>query len=422
MKSNLKIIVVDNIGGSYLPIALLLSPYFAQVSYFSVNQSPFPYIQNDMPGSGYEGITRVDEFWSNIDLYDIILFTDIYFSDWGQILRSMGKMVWGGNDSEVLETNREIFYHEKELVGLPNIHTDVITGIDNLIVFCKNNGNVWVKISYYRGQLETFHSSDYKSSEIFLDNLKCELGPLGPEIVFLVESNMVAVAEIGSDGYTCNGVFTQSLQWGIECKDSGYICKWDNREDLPPPINFVNGKFTQVLQKFGHSGNFSTEIRFGEDGKSYFTDPALRIGIPSGISMYKNISNWDEIIPGICSGKLIEPKFKNKYACELVLKDTYVNTHFLSVSFPEEYKENIFLKNSFIRNETYYCSPFSKTGFELEQFGTVCTTGDNLQDVINECLMIASKVDSYNLTYDKSAMNNIMKSVQDLKTVLNIDF
>lgn len=88
--------VVDNVGGSYLPIAHRLSEHFDKVYYHSINQNPFPRISLDMIGTGYDNIERIDEFWKRLDDFDIIVFPDIYFNDFGYHLRKIGKKVWGG--------------------------------------------------------------------------------------------------------------------------------------------------------------------------------------------------------------------------------------------------------------------------------------------------------------------------------------
>ena len=46
-KSN-RVMVVDNVGGAYLPIAIRLSEHFDNVGYYSVNQSPFPRMALDL--------------------------------------------------------------------------------------------------------------------------------------------------------------------------------------------------------------------------------------------------------------------------------------------------------------------------------------------------------------------------------------
>src|SRR5260370_11821508 len=64
-----------------------------------------------MLGTGLEdeGVKRVDFPWSLLDSPDepdIWVFPDLYFTDWQQHLRAMGKNVWGSGPGELLELDR----------------------------------------------------------------------------------------------------------------------------------------------------------------------------------------------------------------------------------------------------------------------------------------------------------------------------
>jgi len=86
MSANMTCCIVDNLAGTYLPIAHRMSDFFSKVYYHSVNQNPFPKASMDSIGRGYDNIHRVDEFWGKLDDFDIIIFPDIYFNDWGSHL------------------------------------------------------------------------------------------------------------------------------------------------------------------------------------------------------------------------------------------------------------------------------------------------------------------------------------------------
>jgi len=178
VKKEKNVCVVDNVGGSYFPIALRLADHFDKVFYHSVNQNPFPRMALEMIGTGYDKIERIDEFWTNLDKFETIVFPDIYFNDWGAHLRKMGKMVWGGTEAEQLETNRKLFKQELQSVGLEVAPTKYITGVVNLSKELKSVKDKWVKLSYFRGEGETTKHINWNQSEIFMDNLNYEMGPL----------------------------------------------------------------------------------------------------------------------------------------------------------------------------------------------------------------------------------------------------
>jgi len=270
-KTKLKVCVVDNIGGSYLPIAKHLTKYF-DVYYHSVVQNPYPETSVCNVGYGYPDIKVLKDFWSNIDNIDLFIFPDIYFKSWGSALRKMGKLVFGASPSEDLETDRKLFKEELKSVGLEVAPTQYIIGIDNLVKYLKSNVDKWLKISYYRGAFETYHHINWRQSEVFMNELRVSLGPLGNLLEFMVEDPIKSIAEIGGDGYLVNGNNPNSFLQGIEVKDCGYIGKNCLFNEMPQPIQDVYNKFRPILQKYNHTGFYSSEIRVGENGLDYYTD------------------------------------------------------------------------------------------------------------------------------------------------------
>lgn len=421
--AEITVCVCDNIGGTYVNVAQELSKYFKKVFYHSVNQNPFPMISMSNIGTGYDTIERTNDFWANIDQYDIIIFPDIYFKDWGNRLRKMGKMVWGGCSSEDLETNRHLFKDELESQGMNVAPTKYIIGIKKLKNYLKSKEDKWIKISYYRGNMETFHHINMNQSLVWLENLTVTMGPLGEEIEFIVEDSIESIAEVGFDGWSINGKFTEEQIWGIETKDCSYIGTHVTRSSMPAPVNEVNNKFSSVLSKYNHIGFYSTEIRVGKDGKNYYTDPCMRAGSPPSATYLALISNWDEIIMAGCKGEIVEPKFKAKYGCELIIKSNYCYKNYLPITIPEEYRDNVKLKGSFRYNNQDYIVPFEQGGIlEMDAFGSIVVVGDNVDDILNKAIEIAGCLECYGLTYDGDALNKSKESISKITSALKITF
>lgn len=265
--------VVDNIGGIYSNIAMSLVGKFKNVYYYSASQSPFPLISSQIVLQNVEGITVINSFWDRLENFDIIIFPDIYFKSWGKELRKLGKKVFGGCESELLETNRKLFKQELKSVGLDIAPTQYITGIDNLINYLKDKQDKWIKISYFRGMMETFHHININQSIMFFNNLKVTMGPVEKTFEFMVEDSIPSIAEIGCDTFAVNGVLPNIQMFGVETKDCSYVGKMSPVNMLPKPLQDVNKKFEPILKKYKHTGFYSNEIRVGEDGKDYYTDP-----------------------------------------------------------------------------------------------------------------------------------------------------
>jgi len=420
--ANLTVCIVDNVGATFLPVAKRLSKFFGKTYFYSVNQSPYPRQAVDMAGSGFDEFTHISEFWSMVDQFDVIVFPDIYFNDWGAKLRSMGKLVWGGTEAEQLETNRHLFKDELASVGMPVAPTKYIIGITNLSNYLQNVEDKWIKISYYRGELETFHHVDWAGSEQWCNEIRFAMGPLGDTIEFQVEDSITAVAELGSDGWAINGKSPNSLMYGIEVKDCGYIGKATTYADLPHPLLYTNDTFAPVLQKYNHTGFYSNEVRYTEDGKSYYTDPCMRAGSPPSNVYLEMIENWDEIIIAGCKGLIVDPKFNSKYGVEIILKSVYCNSGYLSLTYPEQYKDNIKIKGSFIQNDKEYVIPFTQCAYELECFGSVVVVGDDLETIIKQALEIAGSVEGYRVEYNAAALIKAVETIADLEKTLNIEF
>jgi hypothetical protein len=421
-RSPMRVCVVDNLGGSYLPIALHLSKHFQKVYFHSVSQSAFPKLATSKVGTGYSQITVLESFWDHLDSFDIIVFTDLYFSDWGFQLRKMGKLVWGGSPSDVLETNRRLFKNELNNCGMAVAPTKYIKGLSALKLYLRDQKDKWIKVSYFRGEMETTKHTNYHQNALLFDDLTYHMGPLAEELNFLVEDSIPSIAELGTDGWCIDGKMTNGMIWGLEVKDSCYIGKTTTYKDVPSCLNEVNNLFAPVLAKYKHRGFYSTEVRVGEDGKNYYTDICARAGSPPSNTYMNLISNWADIIIEGCQGKLVEPKFIAKYGVEIILKSGSVVENFLPLFYDPKYEANINLKGAFKLNGATYIIPFKYAGYALTEFGSVVVVGDNLENIMTQALTIAKSIEGPDVTYDAQALENGMETLKRVESALTILF
>lgn len=425
-KSNLKLCVIDNAGGNYIPLAIQLSKYFTETGYYSSQQSPFPKLSLSKVATGYKEIEKINDFWSQVDNYDLFLFPDIYFQDWGTRLRKMGKLVIGGSPSEQIEINRQLFKELLERVDLPSAPTQFITGIKALRRFLKQkrSNDSYVKISAWRGEMETFGHKNWAFSEIFVDELEHKLGPLSESAEFIVEDGIEGnVVETGYDGYSVYGKYPEQAIYGIEIKDAGYLGKKINYNELPQPVLEVNTKFSTILKAYQHQSFFSTEIRYDMDNiLAYFTDPTLRAPNPPSNVMLRLINNWNEILPAMAKGEIVNPTFEAEYGVELILKSPYANDNYLPIQFPPEYKNNISIKCSFMVDDNYYIIPIKDAGYDMTEIMSVTVIGNDYNQIMEEALNIADQVQAYQLTYDTAALDKAKEQIQKLEDNLGIKF
>ena len=421
MEKNYNICVVDNPGGSYLNVAIKLAPHFKKTYYHSINLSAFPHPALSQIGTGYDQIERINDFWSNLIHFDIILFPDGGFVDWGTALRNMGKMVWGASQTEYLESSRSLFQDTLERLGLPTVNTEVVVGLSNLKKTLRSKKNKWIKVSKWRNLIETYNWIDQISSRFWLDELTYKLGPLGDLdcIEFIIQDPIDSIAEIGCDGYNIMGQSPKQLIWGLEVKDMGYV---GTINPTPQPILEVNTLFAPALKSWNSRGFYSTEIRYTENKQPYYTDICARAGMPPSSSYLSNIANWNEIIPAGCQGILVEPKYKNTYMAEIILKSNYVREGYLPVTFPTEYEDNITFKGAMKVNGKVFIVPFNLAGVDMVEFGSVTVTDNDLDNAINRALEIAGSIKAYEIHYEMAALDVAKESINRIEDALNISF
>lgn len=421
-KSDLSICIYDMRGGSYLNVAQLLAPYFKKTYYHSEFRDAFPHPALAAIGTGFEEFERVNNFWSNINSFDVIIFPDGGCQDIGDHLRSMGKLVFGASHMYDIEESRSSFNELLQRMNLPVPNSTVVKGIPDLIKALKNKKNKWIKVSKWRNMVETYNWIDYISSKFWLDELVHKMGPLANTdlVEFIIQDPIDAIAELGCDGYTLNGQLPEALICGIECKDAGYVGKVERK--IPDPISYVNEKFAPVLSSFRSNGFYSTEIRYTKQDVSYYTDIAARAGMPPSSSYLYNITNWDKIIPSIASGLWVEPEYKSIYMVELILKSNYSRDGYLPVTFPDEFKYNITFKGAMKVDGKIFIVPFSLSNIDMVEFGSVIVNDDNLDNAIAKALEIADSIKAYELRYDKAAADSIKEEINTLETALNYKF
>ena len=417
------ICVVDNPGGSYLNVALKLAPHFIKTYYHSINQSAFPEPALSQIGTGYKQIERVDNFWSNLDQFDIIIFPDGGFLDWGTHLRKMGKLVWGATETELLESSRSLFQDTLERLGLPVAPTQIVLGLNNLKKALKTKKDKWIKVSKWRNLIETYNWVSWNASKFWFDELVYKLGPIGDlELIEFIIQDPISdsIAEIGSDGYCINGKTPSTIIWGLEVKDVGYVGKIDKTS--PKPIKEVNEKFAPALRSFKSKGFYSTEIRVQKDMEPFYTDICARAGMPPSSSYLSNISNWSNIISQGAQGIFIEPEYKFKYMVEIILKSNYVKDGYLPVTFPIEYEDNLTFKGAMKIDGKVFIVPFSLCGVDMVEFGSVVVQDNDLDNAIARALIIAESVQAYELRYELAALDIAKESIGRIEKALNLTF
>lgn len=348
--SDITAIVVDN--GLNIPLAQKLAPQVKRLLYYSPWVRAFPVLNEAIIGDGFEGVERVDSIFDHIKEADLFIFPDIYRSELQKYLEEQGHIVWGSRDADSLEIYRNNFLGVLEKTGLKVPNFERFTGLSTLRAALANRENVYIKISKYRGMMETCHWRDWRHDDGLLDQLAVKLGPAQDTFPFLVFDAIETDLELGGDTYCIDGTFPSTMLNGIECKDKGYLGAVTPRGEMPQQIQDVLDAFGPVLVDYRMRNFWSMEVRVKGDD-AYFIDPTPRMPCPAGGAQLELYENLADIIWHGSNGELVEPKMTAKFGAEAVLTSKGTPSWDV-VDFDEELR------------------PYVKCGFCCEIDGRLC--------------------------------------------------
>lgn len=395
------ILVYDR--GAFLPFATALTKD-ADVLFFSEFRDVASHAKNAMVGRDVAGMRRVDSFWSFVDEVDTIVFPDCGDGDLQDYLREHGYQVWGSGKAEMLELDRYQFRKLLESLDMPVIPYRHIVGLDDLKRAIYDETDLFIKSSWHRGDVETRGHKSWHRTEGWFNKLKHDLGPHGSEIEFVVEEKVDGV-EIGFDGWSVDGMFPKHALWGIEHKDSSFLGRVQDVADMPACIMEVNEKMSEALQQLGMRGNFSTELRVGDDGVVYFIDPCCRAGSPPISCMSVLIDNWVEIVTGGARGEMVEGDFKAEYACEIELCSEMATKDWLPVEYPKELEPYVKLRRAANVDGDMWVIQHPW----MNIIGAAVGIGNTPEAAIDAALAVAEQIDAEELKYDHNCKDELLR-------------
>ncbi len=391
--------VFDN--GLYTSLAVTLAKSFGRVLYHSPWVAGFPRANWSMPGVGLPGVTRVDHFWDIADDVDLFVFPDIFHGDLQRYLRARGKRVWGSGAGEKLESERGASKRWLRDLGLPVGPHRIVTGTPDLRRHLQLHDDRYVKLSRFRGDMETFRSPSYHLIEPRLDELEHSLGARKYITEFVVEEPIPTQAEIGYDGFTVDGEYPSNALYGIEAKDAGYVGQVVPYAGMPRPIAFVNHRLSPLFRDLQYRGFFSTEIRVADDGTPYLIDPCCRMASPPGELYQYMIQNLADVLWAGAGGELVEPEWAYPWGALLVLTSQWAEQGWQPLEWADEIADNVKLHyHAMIQGENYYV-PQQVT---MPEIGAVVACGGTKQEAIANVEAIAKQIVGMDVKYNTQAL------------------
>ena len=375
--SQLTALVCDH--GLGIPVAQRLAKGYKRVLYHCPNCEGFPTINRCIIGYNMDGIEKVEEMWRIKNEVDVWVFPDLGFADIQYELESQGRKIWGSRDGDSLEIYRQKFHKVLARLGLEAATFTPVQGLNALRVHLKNAEDKYIKISQFRGSLETHHWRSWDLDEGWLDVLAVKMGPAKELITFLVFDAIDTPLEIGGDTYCVMGKWPSLMLHGDEAKDHSYLATVTPREEMPDKIQDVLEAFGPELAKYRYCNQWSMELRILDD-KAFFIDPCCRLGLPSTLSQLMLWENLPEIVAAGADGECIDPEPAAKYSSECIITTKSERDQWPVIRIPPELDEWTGFGNCF-KIEGKIAFPADEgQGNEVGWLGGI---GDTIPAVIN---------------------------------------
>ena len=397
-------VLIYDASGSYTHVGEAIAPHVKQVLYYSFWEHAFPRSRDTLPGMGLDGIERVWDFDDAVPQADCVVFTDVGRAGLQQRLRDDGIPVWGAGIGCRLEQDRVALKNVLKECGLPVAPWQLVRGLDALRAVLKETEDRWIKFSYFRSDLESFHHLSYFASQVWLDDLGVRLGPYQTEAEFIVEEPIEGHAcEVGIDGFLVNGELLTPCMWGYEVKDAACI---DTTADMPPRLYECYTKLRPVLQQIRYCGPFSIEARITEDD-AYVIDFTARFPSPPSEAQALCIENLAEVIVEGANGNAVAPIYCAPIMAQLVLRSQWGMEHALGLEIGRPSQVAI---HGHCRIED---RDYAVSCAEIEEFGGAVGSGATVADAVADAFDAADSVSGYQVSYDSGAFDKALECIRE---------
>lgn len=396
--------------GLGLPIAQRMAKACKRVLYWSPFEMGMSKIRNACLGDGFPEIERTLDFWPIKGEIDLFVFPDIEHSGLQLELSDQGFPVWGSKKADTLELNREKFLSVLNSIGLQVPEYKVINGLEELRDYLRDKEDQYIKISRWRGDIETTHWRSWALDRYVLDHWAIVLGPLQQIFRFLVFPAIDTDIEIGVDTYTVDGQFPNTMLNGIEWKDKSYFGVVTPRAEMPQQVGELLEAFGPILGQYQMRNQFSAELRIKED-KAYFLDPTTRLGLPSTGSQMTLWKNFPEIVWAGANGEMLDPEWDQYFSMECAIKAKDERDSWVLAKIPDALKQHVKLASACYMDGLYCFPPDDTHGNEI---GWLVATGSTPIATLEEMKDLCEQLPD-GLYADIESLANVIREVETAK-------
>lgn len=360
-------------SGLFLPGARRLAEKAKRVIWYNPDRRSFPSLKQGVIGDGFPDLENTLDFWPILDEIDCFVFFDIGNGGLQLHLEEIGKPVWGSRNGDSIEINRKKLLSLLESTGLEVPDHTIVTGLTELCEHLKDKEDQYIKISRYRGDMETTHWRNWKMDNGWLNWMAVNLGPLKEHLKFLVFPAIDTDLEIGCDTFFSNGSFPTKMISGIESKDSCYLGTVKERDQMPEAIQEILTAVTPFLSQNNYLNQISFEVRVKGD-KAFYIDATQRAGQPSSASQQLLWKNFPEIIWAASNGENLEPETEETFSIECMISSKTGKDCWDVVELPKSLERHARFSNcAFIDG----CYVFPPDEFHSGELGWLCATGNS---------------------------------------------
>ena len=402
-----KTVLFADIGGDYVHIAEAVVDDYAEVLYWTPSDASFRRARDLLPGIGLSGVERIDDLFDHLDRCDLLVFPDVGYAGLQNYLRKQGMPVFGSGDADRLERDRGFLKEVCRQLDIQTANGLGVHGIDNLRRMLQTDSSLYVKLSWFRGDGETFEHQGPVLSRSILDELSLKLGPYGSLAEFVVEEPIAddegECVEIGFDTFCADGNFPEVSLWGYEVKDSAFVA---STAYLSPRLRRTQDKLRPALKALDYRGAFSTETRENGAG-TFFIDATCRFGSPPSELQSKMIANLGEILWGYANGEVVEPEFRARYGAQIILRSSTFEERPIAVQIDR-------LDRTAIHG---HCNidgvDWAVSMSEIPELGAALGLGDTMEEAVAEAEEVAKSVKGTGISYDSGALTKALKTVSE---------
>lgn len=402
-----KVCLLADLGGDYTHLAEAVVDDFEQVLYWTPSDASFRRARDLLPGIGLDGIERIDDLFDHLDRCDLVVFPDVGYAGLQTYLRRQGMPVFGSGDADRLERDRAFLKKVCEQLDIQTAAGVGVRGLDALRGILNTSSSLWVKLSWFRGDGETFEHQSPILSRDTLNEIAMKLGPYGSLAEFVVETPIAdddgPCVEIGFDTFCADGVFPSRGLFGYEVKDSAFV---GSSAYLSDRLRSTQQKLRPALQAFAYRGAFSSETRENSEG-TYFIDATCRFGSPPSELQSKMITNLGEILWGYANGEVVEPEFAARYGAQIVLRSSTFEERPIAVQIDRPDRTAIH----------GHCNidgvDWAVSMNEIAEMGGAIGLGDTMEAAIAEATEVAKSIKGTGISYDSGALTKVLETVHE---------